>query len=95
MFSLMIVIKAFQSQNFLNVIAARLLRLCKTQRSLYFLMTLLGMVESLKGWLPTRLMECISLVSGGTEEYAKAAVVAAVCAVLMFVGALIISRRRV
>lgn len=62
---------------------------------LYFLMTLLGMVESLKGWLPTRLMECISLVSGGTEEYAKAAVVAAVCAVLMFVGALIISRRRV
>ena len=36
LFSLMIVIKAFQSQNFLNVIAARLLRLCKTQRSLYF-----------------------------------------------------------
>ena len=43
----MIVIKAFQSQNFLNVIAARLLRLCKTQRSLYFLMTLLVFFSSM------------------------------------------------
>ena len=41
LFSLMIVIKAFQSQNFLDVIAARLLRLCKTRRSLYFLLTYL------------------------------------------------------
>ena len=47
LFSLMIVIKAFQSQNFLNVIAARLLRLCKTQRSLYFLMTLLVFFSSM------------------------------------------------
>ena len=31
LFSLMIVIKAFQSQNFLDFIAARLLRLCKTR----------------------------------------------------------------
>ena len=47
LFSLMIVIKAFQSQNFLNVIAARLLRLCKSQRSLYFLMTLLVFFSSM------------------------------------------------
>ena len=47
LFSLMIVIKAFQSQNFLNVIAARFLRLCKTQRSLYFLMTLLVFFSSM------------------------------------------------
>ena len=39
LFSLMIVIKAFQSQNFLDFIAARLLRLCKTRRALYFLLT--------------------------------------------------------
>ncbi len=47
LFSLMIVIKAFQSQNFLNVIAARFLRLCKSQRSLYFLMTLLVFFSSM------------------------------------------------
>ncbi len=41
LFSLMIVIKAFQSQNFLDFIAARLLRLCKTRRALYFLLTYL------------------------------------------------------
>ena len=41
LFSLMIVIKAFQSQNFLNIIAAKLLRLCKGQRGLYFLLTYL------------------------------------------------------
>ncbi len=47
LFSLMIVIKAFQSQNFLDVIAARLLRLCKTRRSLYFLMTYLVFFSSM------------------------------------------------
>ena len=47
LFSLMIVIKAFQSQNFLNVIAARFLRLCKSQRSLYLLMTLLVFFSSM------------------------------------------------
>lgn len=41
LFSLMIVIKAFQSQNLLDFIAAKLLRLCKTERSLYFLLTYL------------------------------------------------------
>ena len=47
LFSLMIVIKAFQSQNFLDFIAARLLRLCKSQRSLYFLMTYLVFFSSM------------------------------------------------
>ena len=47
LFSLMIVIKAFQSQNFLDFIAARLLRLCKNQRSLYFLMTYLVFFSSM------------------------------------------------
>ena len=47
LFSLMIVIKAFQSQNFLDVIAARLLRLCKTRRSLYFLLTYLVFFSSM------------------------------------------------
>ena len=39
LFCLMITIKAFQSQNFLDFAAARLLRLCKTRRSLYLLLT--------------------------------------------------------
>ena len=43
----MIVIKAFQSQNFLDVIASRLLRLCKTKRSLYFLLTYLVFFSSM------------------------------------------------
>ncbi len=47
LFSLMIVIKAFQSQNFLDSIAARLLRLCKTRRSLYFLLTYLVFFSSM------------------------------------------------
>ena len=47
LFSLMIVIKAFQSQNFLDFIAARLLRLCKSQHSLYFLMTYLVFFSSM------------------------------------------------
>ena len=47
LFSLMIVIKAFQSQNFLDFIAARLLRLCKTKRSLYFLLTYLVFFSSM------------------------------------------------
>ena len=47
LFSLMIVIKAFQSQNFLDVIAAKLLRLCKTRRSLYFLLTYLVFFSSM------------------------------------------------
>ena len=47
LFSLMIVIKAFQSQNFLNIIAARLLRLCKSQRGLYFLLTYLVFFSSM------------------------------------------------
>lgn len=47
LFSLMIVIKAFQSQNFLNFIASRLLRLCKTRRSLYFLLTFLVFFSSM------------------------------------------------
>ena len=47
LFSLMIVIKAFQSQNFLDVIAARLLRLCKTRRALYFLLTYLVFFSSM------------------------------------------------
>lgn len=47
LFSLMIVIKAFQSQNFLNIIAARLLRLCNSQRSLYFLLTYLVFFSSM------------------------------------------------
>ena len=47
LFSLMIVIKAFQSQNFLDVIASRLLRLCKTRRSLYFLLTYLVFFSSM------------------------------------------------
>ncbi len=47
LFSLMIVIKAFQSQNFLDFIAARLLRLCKTRRSLYFLLTYLVFFSSM------------------------------------------------
>ena len=47
LFSLMIVIKAFQSQNFLDVIAARQLRLCKTRRALYFLLTYLVFFSSM------------------------------------------------
>ena len=47
LFSLMIVIKAFQSQNFLNIIAAKLLRLCKSERSLYFLLTYLVFFSSM------------------------------------------------
>lgn len=47
LFSLMIVIKAFQSQNFLDFIAARLLRLCKTRRALYFLLTYLVFFSSM------------------------------------------------
>ena len=47
LFSLMIVIKAFQSQNYLDSIAARLLRLCKSQRSLYFLLTYLVFFSSM------------------------------------------------
>ena len=47
LFSLMIVIKAFQSQNYLDFIAARLLRLCKTRRSLYFLLTYLVFFSSM------------------------------------------------
>ena len=47
LFSLMIVIKAFQSQNFLYFIASRLLRLCKTRRSLYFLLTFLVFFSSM------------------------------------------------
>ena len=47
LFSLMIVIKAFQSQNYLDSIAARLLRLCKNQRSLYFLLTYLVFFSSM------------------------------------------------
>ena len=39
LFCLMISIKAFQSQNFLDAAAARLLRLCKNRRSLCFLLT--------------------------------------------------------
>lgn len=39
LFCLMIAIKAFQSQNFLDAAAARLLRLCKNRRSLYLLLT--------------------------------------------------------
>jgi len=41
LFCLMIVIKAFQSQNFLDFIAAKLLILCRTQRTLYFLLIFL------------------------------------------------------
>lgn len=41
LFSLMIVIKAFQSQNYLDFIATGFLRFCKTERSLYFLLTYL------------------------------------------------------
>lgn len=47
LFSLMIVIKAFQSQNFLDFIAARLLRLCKTRRALYCLLTYLVFFSSM------------------------------------------------
>ena len=47
LFSLMIVIKAFQSQNFLDFIASRLLRLCKTRRALYFLLTYLVFFSSM------------------------------------------------
>ena len=47
LFSLMIVIKAFQSQNYLDSIAARLLRLCKSKRSLYFLLTYLVFFSSM------------------------------------------------
>ncbi len=47
LFSLMIVIKAFQSQNFLDFIASRLLRLCKTRRALYFLLTFLVFFTSM------------------------------------------------
>ena len=47
LFCLMIVIKAFQSQNFLNIIAAKLLRLCKSQRGLYFLLTYLVFFSSM------------------------------------------------
>lgn len=47
LFSLMIVIKAFQSQNFLNIIAAKLLRLCKGERGLYFLLTYLVFFSSM------------------------------------------------
>ena len=47
LFSLMIVIKAFQSQNFLDFIAASLLRLCKTRRALYFLLTYLVFFSSM------------------------------------------------
>lgn len=47
LFSLMIVIKAFQCQNFLDVIAARLLRLCRTRRSLYFFLTFLVFFSSM------------------------------------------------
>ena len=47
LFSLMIVIKAFQSQNFLDFIAAKLLRLCKSRRSLYFLLTYLVFFSSM------------------------------------------------
>ncbi len=47
LFSLMIVIKAFQSQNFLDFVAARLLRLCKTRRALYFLLTYLVFFSSM------------------------------------------------
>ena len=38
LFCLMIAIKAFQSQNFLDAAAARLLRLCRNRRSLYLLL---------------------------------------------------------
>ena len=41
LFSLLIVIKAFQSQNYLDFIATGFLRFCKTERSLYFLLTYL------------------------------------------------------
>ena len=47
LFSLMIVIKAFQSQNYLDFIASRLLRLCKNNRSLYFLLTYLVFFSSM------------------------------------------------
>ena len=47
LFSLMIVIKAFQSQNYLDFIAAKLLRLCKSRRSLYFLLTYLVFFSSM------------------------------------------------
>ena len=50
LFSLMIVIKAFQSQNFLDVIAARLLRLCKSR---LFLTTLSPSVEVTVSVLPS------------------------------------------
>jgi Na+/H+ antiporter NhaD/arsenite permease-like protein len=43
----MIVIKAFQSQNFLNIIAAKLLRLCKSERGLYLLLTYLVFFSSM------------------------------------------------
>ena len=39
LFCLMLVIKAFQSQNYLDFAAARLSRLCKSRRALYFLLT--------------------------------------------------------
>ena len=47
LFCLMITIKAFQSQNFLDYAAACLLRLCKTRRSLYFLLTALVFFSSM------------------------------------------------
>lgn len=43
----MITIKAFQSQNFLDYAAACLLRLCKSRRSLYFLLTALVFFSSM------------------------------------------------
>lgn len=47
LFCLMITIKAFQSQNFLDYAAACLLRLCKSRRSLYFLLTALVFFSSM------------------------------------------------
>ena len=47
LFSLMIVIKAFQSQNYLDFIATRFLSFCKTERSLYFLLTYLVFFSSM------------------------------------------------
>ncbi len=47
LFSLMLVIKAFQSQNFLDYAADRLSRLCKSRRSLYIMMAAIVFFSSM------------------------------------------------
>ena len=62
----------------------------------YFLLTLLGMVESLQDVLPTKLMGCASMLNGETEpgDFLTAILVAAAASLIFTVLAVVITKRR-